>query len=112
MRLISVAGAENIFEFRTGSDMGRARQEIGFHCMRPRGRRWVCCGAISTFNFSQDLTVRARRRFVRLSRASNPTVAILERLGRALEVHIAEFFDEKRVARAPVKSMPSSRRRQ
>lgn len=39
----------------------------------------------------------------------NPTIAVLERLAEALEAHIAEFFDEKRAARGPIKPLRSGR---
>ena len=39
----------------------------------------------------------------------NPTIAILERLAQALEAHIAEFFDERRAARGPIKPLRSGR---
>lgn len=41
----------------------------------------------------------------------NPTVAVLERLAKALEANIAEFFDAARVSKGPVKPLPSGRRR-
>lgn len=41
----------------------------------------------------------------------NPTVAVLERLARALASEIADFFDVTRVAKGPVKPLPSGRRR-
>lgn len=41
----------------------------------------------------------------------NPTVAVLERLAKALDTDIAEFFDAARVARGPVNPLPSGRRR-
>jgi transcriptional regulator with XRE-family HTH domain len=40
----------------------------------------------------------------------NPTVAILERLARALSVPVADFFDEGAVARGPIKPLRSGRR--
>jgi transcriptional regulator with XRE-family HTH domain len=38
----------------------------------------------------------------------NPTILVLERLAKALEVDIVEFFD-KAQARGPVKPLPSGR---
>lgn len=40
----------------------------------------------------------------------NPTVAVLERLAKALDANIVEFFDAARVSRGPVKPLPSGRR--
>jgi transcriptional regulator with XRE-family HTH domain len=40
----------------------------------------------------------------------NPTVAILERLSRALRAEIVEFFDSAKVAKGPVKPLPRGRR--
>lgn len=40
----------------------------------------------------------------------NPTVAILERLAKALDAHIADFFDTSSV-RAAIKPLPSGRRK-
>ena len=42
----------------------------------------------------------------------NPTVGVLERLSKALDADIAEFFDAARVARGPVKPLRSGRRGQ
>lgn len=42
----------------------------------------------------------------------NPSVAVLERLAYALDAEIVDFFDASRVARGPVKPLPSGRRRQ
>ncbi|MDE2133808.1 MAG: helix-turn-helix transcriptional regulator [Alphaproteobacteria bacterium] len=39
----------------------------------------------------------------------NPTVAVLERLSIALGANISDFFDAARVARGPVKPLPSGR---
>ncbi len=39
----------------------------------------------------------------------NPTVGVLERLAKALNADMAEFFDQARVARGPVKPLPSGR---
>jgi transcriptional regulator with XRE-family HTH domain len=39
----------------------------------------------------------------------NPTVAVLEKLSRALGADIAELFDAARVARGPIKPLPSGR---
>lgn len=39
----------------------------------------------------------------------NPTVLVLERLAKALDANIAEFFDQSQVARGPVKPLPSGR---
>lgn len=48
----------------------------------------------------------------RLERAlENPTVAVLERLSKALDAEIADFFDSAWVARGPVKPLPSGRRK-
>jgi transcriptional regulator with XRE-family HTH domain len=41
----------------------------------------------------------------------NPTVAILERLARALDANIAEFFDAELVVRGPVKPLPGGRKK-
>jgi len=41
----------------------------------------------------------------------NPTVAVLERLARALGVGIVEFFVVPRVGARPPKPLPSGRRR-
>lgn len=40
----------------------------------------------------------------------NPTVAVLERLANAMGTDIAEFFDAGRVARGPIKPLPSGRK--
>lgn len=40
----------------------------------------------------------------------NPTVAVLERLSNALDAEIVDFFDSARVARGPVKPLPSGRK--
>lgn len=40
----------------------------------------------------------------------NPTVAVLERLAKAMGADIAELFDASRVARGPVKPLPSGRK--
>lgn len=39
-----------------------------------------------------------------------PSVAILERLAKALEADIKELFDAARVAQGPVKPLPSGRK--
>ncbi len=39
----------------------------------------------------------------------NPTVGVLERLAKALNADIAEFFDQARVARGPIRPLPSGR---
>lgn len=63
----------------------------------------------------EDLAVDARvdRTYVsRLERAiENPTIAVLERLARALGANISEFFDAARVAKGPIKPLPSGRHR-
>jgi transcriptional regulator with XRE-family HTH domain len=41
----------------------------------------------------------------------NPTVAVLEKLAKALAADIAELFDAASVARGPVKPLPSGRRK-
>lgn len=40
----------------------------------------------------------------------NPTVAVLERLAKAMDADISEFFDAARVARGPVKPLRSGRK--
>lgn len=54
---------------------------------------------------------RVDRTYVsRLERGlENPTVAVLERLSKALSADIADFFDAERVARGPVRPLPSGR---
>jgi transcriptional regulator with XRE-family HTH domain len=48
----------------------------------------------------------------RLERAlENPTVAVLERLANALDAEIVELFDGARVARGPIRPLPSGRRK-
>lgn len=42
----------------------------------------------------------------------NPTVAVLERLAKALDADIAEFFDAARVSKGPVRPLPSGRKPQ
>lgn len=41
----------------------------------------------------------------------NPTVAVLERLGRALHANITEFFAAPKPNEPPLKPLPSGRRR-
>lgn len=41
----------------------------------------------------------------------NPTVAVLEKLAKALAADIAELFDAAAVARGPLKPLPSGRRK-
>lgn len=46
----------------------------------------------------------------RLERAlENPTVAVLERLAGALRTEIVEFFNKPKVAKGPIKPLPSGR---
>ena len=46
----------------------------------------------------------------RLERAmENPTVAVLERLSKALRAEISDFFDATKVARGPVKPLSPGR---
>jgi len=49
----------------------------------------------------------------RLERAiENPTILVLERLAKALDADVAEFFDLTQVARGPIKPLPSGRHRE
>lgn len=61
----------------------------------------------------EDLAVDAKvdRTYVsRLERAiENPTVLVLERLAKALNADVAEFFDRRAVARGPVNPLPGGR---
>ena len=41
----------------------------------------------------------------------NPTVAVLERLAKALRAEIVEFLDAAKVAKGPVKPLPRGRHR-
>jgi transcriptional regulator with XRE-family HTH domain len=41
----------------------------------------------------------------------NPSVAVLERLSKALRAEIAELFDSAKVAKGPVKPLPRGRKR-
>lgn len=41
----------------------------------------------------------------------NPTVAVLERLATALDAEIMELFDRTKVAKGPIKPLPSGRRK-
>jgi transcriptional regulator with XRE-family HTH domain len=41
----------------------------------------------------------------------NPSVAVLEKLAAALGVSIPDFFDVAKVARGPIKPLPSGRRK-
>lgn len=63
----------------------------------------------------EDLAVDAQidRTYVsRLERElENPTVAVLERIAKALGADIRELFDPARVLKGPVKPLPSGRRR-
>jgi len=48
----------------------------------------------------------------RLERAlENPTVAVLEKLARALGVDIADLFDGSKVGRAQINPLPKGRRK-
>lgn len=42
----------------------------------------------------------------------NPTIGVLDRLAAALDAEIVDFFDAARVARGPIKPLPSGRRPQ
>lgn len=41
----------------------------------------------------------------------NPTVAVLERIAKALDAEITELFDRESVARGPIKPLKSGRRK-
>lgn len=41
----------------------------------------------------------------------NPSVAVLERLSKALHAEIVNFFDAGKVAKGPVQPLPGGRRR-
>ncbi len=72
-------------------------------------RRLRVARALSQENLAVDAGVD-RTYVSRLERAmENPTVAVLERLSKALDAEIADFFDAARVARGPVKPLPSGR---
>jgi len=72
-------------------------------------RRLRVARALSQESLAVDAGVD-RTYVSRLERAlENPTVAVLERLSKALDAEIAQFFDFARVARGPVKPLPSGR---
>jgi transcriptional regulator with XRE-family HTH domain len=72
-------------------------------------RRLRVLRSLSQENLAVDAGVD-RTYVSRLERGiENPTVAVLERLSKALNADIAEFFDQARVARGPVKPLPSGR---
>ncbi len=63
----------------------------------------------------EDLAYRAdldRTYISRIERGTdNPTVAVLEKLAKALAADIADLFDVSSVARGPVRPLPSGRRK-
>ena len=66
---------------------------------------------ISQENLAVDAAID-RTYVSRLERGrENPTVAVLEKLSRALDVNIVEFFAVPRPNEAPPKTLPSGRRR-
>jgi transcriptional regulator with XRE-family HTH domain len=72
-------------------------------------RRLRVLRSLSQENLAVDAGVD-RTYVSRLERGiENPTVAVLERLSIAMDVDIAELFDAARVARGPVKPLPSGR---
>ena len=66
--------------------------------------------AISQEALAVDATVD-RTYVSRVERGlENPTILVLERLAKALNADVAEFFDRNQVARGPVKPLPGGRR--
>ncbi|HEY5236815.1 MAG TPA: helix-turn-helix transcriptional regulator [Rhizomicrobium sp.] len=72
-------------------------------------RRLRVLRSLSQENLAVDAGVD-RTYVSRLERGiENPTIAVLERLSIAMDVDIAELFDATRVARGPIKPLPSGR---
>jgi transcriptional regulator with XRE-family HTH domain len=67
--------------------------------------------ALSQEALAVDATVD-RTYVSRLERAiENPTILVLERLAKALDADVAEFFDQTLVPRGPIKPLPGGRHR-
>ena len=74
-------------------------------------RRLRVLRGISQENLAVDAGID-RTYVSRLERGmENPSVAVLERLAKALHAEISDFFEASKVAKGPLKPLPGGRRR-